>query len=299
MNIKSWLNAFRLRTLPLALSSIIMGIIVSKIHGLLDWRIGLMAIITTLFLQILSNLANDYGDGIKGTDNRSRLGPERTIQSGKITPKQMKLAIFVFSALSLISGVYLIILSEITLFQFGVFLTIGILAILSAIYYTVGKKSYGYYGLGDLFVFVFFGIIAVLGTFFLNTKYLSIDVLLPALTVGFLSTAVLNLNNMRDLENDQNSGKITFAVKLGLKGAKLYQTILVNSAFFSLLFFVILRSLPWQLYLSFLLYPLFLLDLNKIEKTKDLQKIDPFLKLTAIKTFMLVIIFGILEFLFN
>lgn len=298
MNIKSWLNAFRLRTLPLALSSILMGIIVSRIHHSFNWKVGIMAMITTLFLQILSNLANDYGDGMKGTDNANRLGPERTIQSGKITPDQMRTAIILFSLLSLISGIILIWLSEMKLNEFLLFLGLGIGAILSAVFYTIGKKSYGYSGLGDFFVFLFFGLIAVLGTFFLSTRYLSLDVILPAMSLGFLSTAVMNLNNLRDLENDKISGKMSIAVRLGQKGAKLYQTILVNLAFFSLLFFIFVNQLPWQIYLSFLIYPFFLIDLNKIDKTTDLQKIDPFLKKTAIKTFLLVVLFAVLVFIF-
>jgi len=299
MKIKSWVNAFRLRTLPLALSSIIMGIIISDIYDSLQWRIGLMAIITTLFLQILSNLANDYGDGIKGTDNKDRVGPKRTIQTGEISLPKMRIAIVFFAFLSLISGVYLLLLAELRLLQFATFISIGILAILSAIYYTVGKRAYGYYGFGDLFVFIFFGLVAVLGSFFLNVGYLSLDVIFPAVTVGLLSTAVLNLNNLRDIKNDQKSGKLSLAVKLGISGSKLYQTILINAAFFSLLYFVIISHLPWQVYFSFLLYPLFLIDLNKIDKINELHELDPYLKKTALKTFLLVIVFGVLVFSYN
>jgi len=299
MEIKSWVNAFRLRTLPLALSSILMGIIISYIHNALNWEVGVMAILTTLFLQILSNLANDYGDGLKGTDNKDRLGPDRTVQSGKISPQQMKTAIIIFSLLSLLSGTYLILLSNISLLQFGIFLSIGVAAILSAIYYTVGKRAYGYIGLGDLFVFIFFGIVAVLGTFFLNTHYISLDALFPAISIGLLSTAVLNLNNLRDIDNDKKSGKMSLAVKLGVNRAKLYQTILINLAFFSLLYFVVQSKLHWQVYLSFLLYPLFLIDLIKIDKIEKLQQLDPYLKKTALKTFLLVMVFGLLVFFSN
>lgn len=299
MVIKSWVKAFRLRTLPLALSSIFMGIIISDIHLALNWNVGLMAIITTLFLQILSNLANDYGDGMKGTDNTNRLGPVRAIQSGDISPKQMKWAIVVFSILSLISGIYLIILSNISWIEFVVFLILGIAAILSAIYYTIGKRAYGYYGLGDLFVFIFFGLVAVIGTFYLNAAYLSLDIIFPAISIGLFSTAVLNLNNIRDIKNDKKSGKNSLAVKLGVNKAKLYQTLLINMAFFSMLYFVILTNLSWQVYFSFLMYPLFLLDLNKIDKIQQLQKLDPYLKRTALKTFLFVIVFGLLVFFFN
>ena len=258
MNIKAWIQAFRLRTLPLALSSILMGIIVSYIHDSFLLQVSIWAVITTLLLQILSNLANDYGDASKGTDNENRLGPERTVQSGKISPKSMKNAIIIFSFLSLISGLYLIWLSNIDFIKALLFLLLGVLAIAAAIKYTVGKRAYGYSGLGDLFVFIFFGPVAVLGSFYLNSGYISYDVIFPAITVGLLSTAVLNLNNMRDLDNDKKSGKNTIVVKLGIKRAKLYHIIIVNIAFFSLLLFKNINSLHWVTHFIFLLYPLFL-----------------------------------------
>lgn len=298
IKLKYWLDAFRLRTLPLAFASILMGIAVSKIHGVFRLEISIWAIITTLLLQILSNLANDYGDGIKGTDNNNRLGPKRTIQSGLISLKQMKNAIIVFSILSLISGLYLIFISQIDLMEIAVFVALGVSSILAAIFYTVGKKSYGYRGLGDIFVFLFFGLLAVIGSFYLNAKYFSVDIIFPAITVGLLSTAVLNLNNIRDLKNDKENGKITIAVKLGVKRAKLYQIFLINIAFFALLLFVSISSTAWQIYLVFLFYPFFLMDLLKIDKETNLKKLDPFLKNTAIKTFLLVLIFNLLIFVF-
>jgi len=298
MNIKAWIQAFRLRTLPLALSSILTGIIVSYIHLGFNMQVSIWAIITTLLLQILSNLANDYGDAIKGTDNENRVGPERTVQSGKISSKSMKTAIIVFSFLSLTSGLYLIWLSGIDLMKALMFLLLGVLAIAAAIKYTVGKKAYGYSGLGDLFVFLFFGLLAVLGSFYLNALYLSWDVVFPAVTIGLLSTAVLNLNNMRDLENDRNSGKNTLVVRIGIKKAKLYHTIIINIAFFSLMTFMSINDLSWQVHLALLVYPLFIRDLVKIDKETDLQKLDPYLKKTALKTLLLVLVFGLLVIYF-
>ncbi len=297
MHIKIWIQAFRLRTLPLALSSILMGVIVSYIYHSFQWSVSVMAILTTLFLQILSNLANDFGDGVKGTDNKERLGPTRAIQSGDISASQMKVAVFIFAFLSLISGITLIFLSGISLINAAVLLAIGILAIVAAIKYTVGKKAYGYSGLGDLFVFLFFGPVAVMGTFYLNSHFLRLDLLLPSITMGLLSTAVLNLNNMRDIENDKTSGKTTFAVILGIKNAKLYHVIIVNMAFFSLMYFEFLQHLPWWNHLVFLIYPLFLIDLKKIDSEENLKNLDPFLKKTAIKILFFVLIFGILVLL--
>lgn len=299
MSIQAWLQAFRLRTLPLALSSIFMGVIISEIHQGLNWKVGIWAVITTVLLQILSNLANDYGDGIRGTDNSDRLGPQRALQSGVISPKQMKIAITIVSILSFFSGLLLVWYSGIDfLYSIG-FILLGIAAIVSAIYYTIGKKAYGYSGFGDIFVFLFFGLTAVLGTFYLNTGFLILEALFPAITVGLFSVAVLNLNNIRDFDNDKNSHKNTIVVKIGIKKAKLYQTIIINLAFFSLLLYVNLAHLDWHVYLVFLLYPLFILDLIKIDKEKDLKKLDPFLKKTALKTFLLVIVFGLLVNFFS
>jgi len=296
LKIIAWINAFRLRTLPLAISSTIMGIISAKVFGYFNLQISIWTVVTITLLQILSNLANDYGDGIKGTDNEERLGPLRTVQSGIITPKEMKNAVIVFALLSFFSGLYLLFLSDIEFFEKIIFLLMGLAAIAAAIYYTVGNKAYGYKGFGDLFVFIFFGIVAVSGSFFLVSGNFQWKVLLPASTLGFLSTAVLNLNNMRDIKNDLKMSKKTIAVRLGIKNTKLYHTILINLAFLCLLAFVGINHLNWYVYLSFIIYPLFLVDLIKIDKETNLQKLDPFLKKTALKTFLLVIIFGVLVF---
>lgn len=297
MNIKAWINAFRLRTLPLAISSTLMGIISARVYGYFDLQISIWVIVTTTLLQILSNLANDYGDGVKGTDNNDRLGPLRTVQSGIITPKEMKNAVIIFALLSFFSGIYLLFLANIEFFEKILFLLLGLAAIVAAIYYTVGNKAYGYKGFGDLFVFIFFGLIAVGGSFFLVSGNIQWTVLFPASSLGFLSTAVLNLNNMRDIQNDLRMGKKTIAVRLGIKNTKLYHTILVNLAFLCLLAFVSINHLNWYVYLSFIVYPMFIIDLVKIEKETNLQKLDPFLKKTALKIFMLVLILGFLVFL--
>lgn len=297
MRIKIWIQTFRLRTLPLALSSVLMGVIVSYMYHSFNLVVSLLSVLTTLFLQILSNLANDYGDGVKGTDNKDRLGPTRAIQSGEISLSEMRKAIVVFVFLSLVSGIALIFYSGISLVNAAVLLMIGLLAIVAAIKYTVGEKAYGYSALGDLFVFIFFGPIAVMGTFYLNSHTLEWIVLLPSITMGLWSTAVLNLNNMRDIENDKSSGKTTFAVLLGIKNAKLYHVIIINAAFFALMYFEFLLERPWWNHLVFLLYPLFLMDIKKIDSEQDLKNLDPFLKKTALKIFFFVIILGLLVLL--
>lgn len=252
-----------------------------------------MAGVTTVFLQILSNLANDYGDAIKGTDNEGRVGPMRTVQSGRITQAQMKNATILFATLSLLSGVVLLY------FAFGdkllltlVFFVFGLAAIAAAIKYTMGKHAYGYKGWGDLFVFLFFGLIAVVGTWFLNTLQWRWDTLLPASAMGFLSTGVLNLNNMRDMENDLASGKKSIAGLFGYPKARIYHTFLLLFAFVLALIYVLLHyQNGWNL-LFLLTLPLFFKDIVTIFNTDDKSLLDPFLKKLALSTLLFSVLFG-------
>ncbi|RLD38135.1 MAG: 1,4-dihydroxy-2-naphthoate octaprenyltransferase [Bacteroidetes bacterium] len=288
----SWIKAFRLRTLPLAISSIIMGSGLAVFFGSYSWTVIFLAALTTILLQILSNLANDYGDFQKGTDNVHRLGPERAVQSGEISARQMKTAVIVFASLSLFAGVWLLYAALKEQFLMAiVFFALGIAAIVAAVKYTVGKNAYGYSGLGDLFVFLFFGLTGVIGTYYLNALSISWDVLLPATSVGLLSTGMLNLNNMRDIDNDIKSGKHTLASKLGLRKAKYYHTFLVVGAILAALLFIGLHySLPWNL-LFLIVVPLLFSDLYTIWKTTNQQKLDPFLKRLALSTLVFSILF--------
>lgn len=293
-SLKSWLKASRLRTLPLALSSILMGSFLAIHQGVYQWIVIILSITTTTLLQILSNFSNDYGDSMRGTDNDNRLGPIRTVQGGEISPKQMKKAMSFFVILTLISGIWLIYES------FGsnwikalIFLVFGVLAIIAAIKYTVGNKSYGYSGFGDVFVFLFFGILAVAGTYYMNTLSISWQILLPAATIGFFSTAVLNLNNMRDWENDFSSGKKTIVVRIGYEAAKNYQVLLILAGFLASLVFVLLTFNSYWEFLFLITFPLFAANLMKIYKITEPQKLDPYLKKTALATLLFVIVFGV------
>ncbi len=293
--IKYWIQAFRLRTLPLALSSIIIGGFLAFFDGQFNFLVTFLAVITTTLLQILSNLANDYGDFKSGTDNKNRIGPERTIQGGKISPSAMIKGIIITSILSLAFGIWLIYEgTKMLSFSFAlIFFIIGLGAMAAAIKYTVGKKAFGYFGLGDFFVFIFFGLTGVLGTYFLNTHFLRIEILLPAISIGFLSTGVLNLNNMRDRENDEISGKNTIVVKFGIKTAKYYQAFLVFGALVSAVIFMFLNySSPFQ-FLFLVTIPVLFYDLNKVLKNTEPAKLDPFLKRLTLTTLLFSITFGI------
>ncbi|MCD4773376.1 MAG: 1,4-dihydroxy-2-naphthoate polyprenyltransferase [Bacteroidales bacterium] len=294
-NIKHWIQALRLRTLPLALSSIIVGGCLAFFDGKFNFLVTLLAVITTTFLQILSNLANDYGDFKSGADNKNRIGPERTLQGGKISSSAMIKGIIITSILSLVFGIWLIYEGTKSLsFSFGIlFFVIGLGAMAAAIKYTVGKKAYGYFGLGDFFVFIFFGLTGVLGTYFLNTHFLRIEILLPAISIGFLSAGVLNLNNMRDRENDKISGKNTLVVKFGIKTAKYYHAFLILGALVSAVVFMLLNyNSPFQ-FLFLITIPILFYDLNKVLKNTEPVKLDPFLKRLALTTLLFSITFGI------
>ncbi len=293
--LKPWIHAFRLRTIPLALSSIILGGFLSAADLKFDWLITALAVLTTILLQILSNLANDYGDFKGGADNKNRVGPKRSVQSGKITAFKMKVAVYLFVLLSLLSGSALIYFGTegIPLTNFFIFFILGILAIVSAVKYTIGKNPYGYKGYGDLFVLIFFGLVGVLGTYFLNTHQFRWEILLPAFSVGMMSMAVLNLNNMRDIENDGQSGKITLVVKLGGEKAKFYHALLIWTSIALAIIYVLLNFQSWFQFLFLITAPLFIKDLIKILENKEPAELDPFLKKQAIHTLLFSITFGL------
>ena len=294
-NVSLWVSAMRLRTLPLSVSGIILASCLADYNGFFDWKIFSLAILTTLSFQILSNLANDYGDGIKGTDNLERIGPERAIQSGKISPESMFNAIKISVLISIFMAMMLIFVSFRShhFLLALLFFVLGIASVTAAMQYTIGKNAYGYKGYGDLFVFVFFGLVSVIGCYVLYSKQIDHVVFLPAVTIGLLSTAVLNLNNMRDVESDEKAQKITLAVKLGPKHMKTYHNFLVGSAILiSGLFGILYYTSPFNLIFMVTYIPL-AMHLFRVNKTKELQLLDPELKKLALTTFLLAILMGI------
>lgn len=301
---KHWIEAARLRTLPLSVSGIIVGSMYALANPtddvltpteVFNWKLFAFAILTTLGLQILSNFANDYGDGIKGTDNEDRVGPKRTIQSGVITPQAMKSAIILTSGLTLFSAIYLIYLA------FGAhnlgyslfYLILGIAAIASAIRYTVGNSAYGYRGFGDVFVFVFFGLVSTLGVNFLYSKQLDAILILPATAIGFLSVAVLNLNNMRDEASDRKSGKNTLVVKMGIENAKKYHYFLIVGAMVLVLIFALLSHFHFDQYLFLIAYLPLVKHLITVRKNENNKLLDPELKKVALSTFALSVLLAL------
>ena len=302
---KHWIEAARVRTLPLSVSGIIVGSFYAMSQAMFNWNIVIFALLTTLGLQILSNFANDYGDGIKGTDNDDRVGPKRAIQKGIITPSQMKNAMVLTSFITLCFAILLIYFAfkdSYLLYSF-IFLFLGILAIASAIRYTVGKSAYGYRGYGDVFVFIFFGLVSTFGVYFMFSKEIDFLLLLPATAIGFLSVGVLNLNNMRDEESDRKAGKNTIVVKNGALWAKKYHLFLIVTAMILVLAFAILFDFSYRdpnpekfnfdLYLFLIAYIPIVAHLNRVAKNKNPKLLDPELKKLALSKFFLAIVLSL------
>lgn len=293
--LKNYIQAARLRTLPLSISGILLGSFLAASNGFFNWIISVLAIITTIGLQVLSNFANDYGDGVKGTDNEDRVGPKRALQSGAIRPGQMLNAIKITGTLTLIMAILLIYVSfgkenfTYSLLFFG----LGIASIVAAVKYTMGKNAYGYSGLGDVFVFLFFGLLSVCGSYFLYTKQLDIFLFLPAASIGMLSAGVLNLNNMRDRQPDEKSNKNTLVVKIGDEFAKYYHYyLLIGSFLFALLYVMIYFNSPKQFLFVIAYVPIFK-HLITVYKNERPQELDPELKKLALSTFLFSLLLGV------
>lgn len=289
---EAWLHAVRLRTLPLALASIFAGSFLAAWKDSFRWEIFIFASLTTIFLQILSNLSNDYGDTVHGADSAERQGPVRAVQSGLISLKEMKRAMYLFGLLSLISGLLLIFLAVQDLKIFLLFLGLGLAAIWAAITYTSGKNPYGYAGLGDLSVFIFFGLLGVLGTYFLHSLSFEPLTIFIAMSLGCFSTAVLNINNIRDIESDKNAGKKSIPVRIGRVKAVQYNWTLLALGYLFLIVFAILSKEHLSL-LATLAWPLMMKVGYGVQNAQSSAETDPFLKKMAISTLLWVILFGI------
>ncbi|XLS27592.1 1,4-dihydroxy-2-naphthoate polyprenyltransferase [Flavobacteriaceae bacterium M23B6Z8] len=292
---KAWLSAARLRTLPISISGIIVGVAIAASEGFTDVWLAILCILTTISYQVLSNFANDYGDGVKGTDNANRVGPVRALQSGIISRSEMKKGITITVAISMILTIALIYraFNNDSLLLTVVFLILGIISVVAAIKYTVGSSAYGYRGLGDVFVFIFFGLVSVLGSYFLFTKQLNWWVTFPAVSIGFLSVGVLNLNNMRDRESDADSGKITLVVKIGDQFAKYYHYyIIIAAMFFATVYTIITYDSPIN-FLYFIAFIPLLLHLRRVYANTNPKELDPELKKLALSTFLFAVLFAV------
>ncbi|MDN3725056.1 1,4-dihydroxy-2-naphthoate octaprenyltransferase [Aequorivita sp. SDUM287046] len=307
--VKAWFAAARLRTLPLSVSGIIVGAslgntfankanlelpgVNSSMH---IWQSGLfwLAILVTVGFQVLSNFANDYGDGVRGTDAK-RMGEKRMVASGIISPKQMKIGMIITGTITFFLATVLIFMA------FGnqnfvisfIFFNLTIVSIIAAVKYTVGKKAYGYSGLGDIFVFLFFGFLSVLGSYYLFTHTLNWHLLLPAIAIGCFSTAVLNLNNMRDIENDAAAKKHTLVVKLGSIKAKKYHAFLLFFGMFCAIIYTVINYREPMQFVYLIAFIPFLLNIKTVFQNKSPMLLDAELKKVALSTFLFAILFSI------
>jgi 1,4-dihydroxy-2-naphthoate octaprenyltransferase len=295
MDVKEIIKAARLRTLPLSVSGIIVGSFIAASNGFFSSTIFILAILTTIGFQVISNFANDYGDGVKGTDNNNRVGPKRAIQSGAISPKQLLQIIKITIAITLCIAILLIYVSfgKNDFLNLSIFFILGIASIIAALKYTMGKNAYGYSGFGDFFVFLFFGLVSVCGSYYLYAKNFNFTLLLPAFSIGFLSIGVLNLNNMRDRASDIKSGKNTLVVKIGIEFAKYYHYYLLIASFlFSVLYTLIHYTSIYQFIFVLAFIPI-IKHIIVVYKNQDPSLLDPELKKLAISTFLYAILFGL------
>ena len=290
-----WLKAFRLRTLPLAVSATALGSLLAFAENRFKWGVFIFGTLTTLLLQILSNLANDYGDARKGTDNEKRLGPLRVTQSGLVTQRQIRWMIALFVLLSLVSGSLLIWfgLQGGNVLLYALFFLMGVSAIYAAIKYTIGKRPYGYVGFGDIMVFIYFGILGVVGTYYLHTQSFHITILLPASSVGLFSAGVLNLNNLRDHDNDALNGKYTLVVRMGVPWAKIYHVILLFTALVLAVIYTLLHFESYNQLIFLLPVPLLISDVLKVITNTVPVELNGELKKLAVTTLLFSLSFGL------
>ena len=291
--VRAYITSFRLKTLPLSLSGVLLGSLLAASDGYFKMTTFVWAMLTTVALQILSNLANEVGDLTKGTDNEHRLGPIRSAQSGALSMREMVQAMIVFGVIAIITGSLLIYEAFRDLLNWksiALFIAGGA-SIVAAVKYTVGKSAYGYRGLGDLFVFIFFGVVSVMGSYFAMSGVLPWICVLPAAAIGFLSSGVLNMNNIRDIENDSVCGKRTIPVILGIQGAKIYHFVITLLAVICLVLYSMLHSAGWTGYLFLLTLPLLVMHLKSVYRGEG-RALDSQLKFLSITTLLIALLLG-------
>ncbi|TCP93252.1 1,4-dihydroxy-2-naphthoate prenyltransferase [Cricetibacter osteomyelitidis] len=292
-SLKMWFETARPKTLPLAVASILTGSALAYWAGKFNLGFTLLCLFTATLLQILSNFANDYGDHQKGSDTAERIGPLRGIQQGGITVGQLKIGLIFMVIACVISGATLIGLAYESITDLIAFAVLGILAIVSAITYTVGKKPYGYMGLGDVSVFIFFGLLAVGGTYYLQVHQLSAEIFLPAVACGLLASAVLNINNLRDIEQDRKAGKNTLIVRIGPEKGRVYHGVLLALAGLCYVMFAVMNFYSPFSFIFLLALPLLCKHVVFVYSHKDPLALRPVLAQMSILALLTNILFSV------
>ena len=294
MKIKSMIRSMRLRTLPLSLSGIVLGVFLASKTSALNWLSVLLLFLTAVFLQILSNLSNELGDALHGENPAERQGIAYPIQTGEVTTEQLRRMVVIFAALSAVTGLGMIWASFGSLIGLkqALFVLLGACAIVAALRYTLGRRPYGYRGLGDIAVFIFFGLVTVCGAYYLMTTTLPpASILLAASSIGCLSVAVLNVNNIRDMKSDAATRK-TVALRLGLRGARIYQTCLIVGAWLMMAAFLLINKVKPAGAIFILTMPVFCLHLKGVWTRTD-RELDPMLPMLVMGTFLFALLSGI------
>ena len=293
--LKMWWETARPKTLPLALASIFTGSALGYWANPQGFNSPVMAfcLLTTILLQVLSNFANDYGDHQKGSDTEDRIGPLRGIQKGAISAQELKWGLIFMVIASFLSGSFLISIAYENLSDLLAFAGLGILAIIAAITYTVGAKPYGYMGLGDISVLMFFGLLGVGGTYYLQTHSIDGYIILPAIGSGLLASAVLNINNLRDIEQDAQAGKNTLAVRLGSHKGRVYHCILLTVAALCYLIFTLTTATSWMNYLFVLALPLLAKHAIFVYRSKTPNALRPMLAQLSMISLLINMLFSL------
>lgn len=293
-NLAIWINAARPRTLPLALSSTTLGSLLAAADNTFNWSVFILASLTTVLLQILSNLANDYGDFINGKDTADRIGPQRMVQSGQITPQRMVKALVVLVAVTLTTGTALVLVGTngVATSSTICYFLMGIGAIIAALKYTVGKNPYGYRGLGDVSVFIFFGLMGTIGTYYLHIHHMKFDSILPAASIGLLSTGVLNLNNLRDVQSDRQAKKRTLVIIIGSSRAKIYHMMLLVTAVITGLAYTILNFRSGFQFLFLIPLPLLVQNIITVFRYTRPTELNAELKRLSLSTLLFSLTLG-------
>ena len=282
----------RLRTLPLSTAGIVLGIMLACAGHSVHWYVIVLTIFTTVSLQILSNLSNELGDWLSGVDSEERSGPQYSMQEGGLTEDDMRSCIRIMVLVCCIFGLGMIRASFKTIFclQSECLVALGAAAIWAAMHYTLGKKPYGYRGLGDIFVFIFFGLVPVAGGYFVCSHAIEPSTLIPGAAIGLFSVGVLNVNNIRDIKSDV-ANRVTVPLKLGEHRAKIYHTILITGGWVLMLLFTILFTEGWTPYLYLITLPLYAKHLAGVWKRTG-RELDPMLPMLVISTFIFALLAG-------
>lgn len=293
MTFKASVKSLRLRTLPLSLAGVILGVALAADRTDVSPWAATLIFLTTVCLQILSNLSNELGDTLSGTDTEERQGPQSALGSGELTVDEMKRLIRTFIVLCVAFGLGMIQVSFGRIFKTESLCleALGAAAIVGAMRYTLGKNPYGYRGLGDLYVFIFFGLVSVLGGYYVAARELPpLAMLLPASAIGLFSVGVLNVNNIRDMKTDA-ANRVTVAIRLGLKGARIYQTVILTLGWLMMVSFCLIYDPAPGHFLFLIVLPLYIKHLHGVW-TRTERALDPMLPMLVISTFILSIITG-------